>query len=248
MKLANKILIPIVILIAACLGISGVYTYLQTKDNLLLNVVNSNLDNQMSTLIDTIKNNDDTKKIVQEELDKKNIALAKSVAEIIARDKSLMSTDKMIETAKKFDVSEIHITDGKGIIISSSVKEFLGFDFNTTDQTKPFLPILTDNSATLAQAPTPRGSDKVLFQYIGVSRADAPGIVQIGIEPKTIQELTKRMEMQTLIEKVHIGSSGYAFVVNDKGVITAHKKSAEIGKSIAKLDWSKEVLDRKSVV
>jgi len=242
MKLANKILIPIVFLITACLGISGVYTYIQTKNNLVVSIVNSNLDNQMSTLVDSINNNNETKKIVQDELDKKNISLAKSVAELISRDKSLMSTDKMIELAKKLDVAEIHVTNGNGIITNGSVKDFIGFDFNSSDQTKAFVPILTDKNFTLAQAPTPRGADKTLFQYVGVSRIDEPGIIQIGIEPKTIQELTKRMELQNLIEKVHIGSSGYAFIIDEKGVITAHKKTTEVGKSITKSDWSKDVL------
>jgi methyl-accepting chemotaxis protein len=244
MKLANKILIPIIILITVCLGISGAYTYIQTKDNLMVNIVNSNLDNQMGTLIDSIKNNDETKKIVQDELDRKNIALAKSVAQIIASDKSIMSTDKMIALAKKLDVSEIHVTNGKGILTNGSIKDFIGFDFNTSDQTKPFLPIIADKNLTLAQTPTPRGTDKVLFQYIGVARIDEPGIIQVGIEPKTIAELTKRMELQILIEKVHIGSSGYAYIVDGKGLAIAHKTKTQIGQSIAKFDWSKDVLSK----
>ncbi|MBC8062766.1 MAG: methyl-accepting chemotaxis protein, partial [Clostridiaceae bacterium] len=244
MKLANKILIPIIILITACLGISGVYTYLQTKDNLVLNIINASLDSQMGTLIDSIKNNDDTKKIVQVELDKKNIAIAKSVAEMIALDKSLMSIDNMIELAKKLDVAEVHVTNGKGVLTNGSIKDFIGFDFSTSDQTKPFLPILTDKNITLAQVPTPRGTDKNLFQYVGVSRIDEPGIVQVGIEPKTIQELTKRMELQILIEKIHIGISGYAYIVDGKGLTLAHKNIAQVGQSITKFDWSKNVLSQ----
>jgi methyl-accepting chemotaxis protein len=243
-KLANKILIPIIALITVCLGISGVYTYLHTKNNLVVNMVNSSLDSQMGTLIDSIKNNDDTKKIVQDALDKKNIALAKSVAEMISMDKSIMSTDKMIELAKKLDVSEIHVSNGKGILTNGSVKDFIGFDYNSSDQSKAFLPILTDKNFTLAQAPVPRGADKVLFQYIGVSRIDEPGIVEIGIEPKAIQELTKRMELQILIEKVHVGNSGYAFIVDGKGVTIAHKNIAQVGQSITKFDWSKELLSK----
>lgn len=242
MKLANKILIPIIVLITVCLGISGVYTYLQTKDNLVVNIINSSLDNQMGTLIESIKNNNETKQIVQDELDRKNVALAKSIAQIIAADKSIISTDKMIELAKKLDVSEIHVTNGKGVLTHGSIKDFVGFDFNTSDQTKPFLTILGDKNITLAQAPTPRGTDEALFQYVGVARIDEPGIVQVGIEPKTISELTKRMELQTLIEKIHIGNSGYAYIVDEKGVAIAHKTKDQIGQSIAEFDWSKNVL------
>ena len=244
MKLANKILIPIIILITACLSISGIYTYFQTKNNLAVSMVNSSLNNQMGTLIDSIKSNDTAKKIVQDSLDKKNIALANSVAQLISLDKSLMSTDKMIELAKKLDVSEIHVTNEKGIITNGSVKDFFGFDFHSSDQTKPFLPILNNRNLTIAQAPTLRGTDKTLFQYISVGRIDEPGIVQVGIEPKAIEELTNRMDYQVLVEKSHIGNSGYAYIVNKKGVILAHKDKAQIGQSIAKLDWSKDVLSK----
>lgn len=244
MKLANKILLPIIVLITVCFGVSGVYTYFQTKDKLVLNMVNVSLDSQMGTLIDSINSNNETKLIVQNELDSKNIALAKSVAELIATDKSIMTTEKMIELSKKLDVSEIHVTNGKGVLTNGSIKDFIGFDFNTSDQTKPFLPILKDKNLTIAQAPTLRGTDKTLFQYISVSRIDEPGIVQIGIEPKTIEELTKRMELQLLIEKVHIGNSGYSYIIDEKGVALAHKNKAQIGQSIAKYDWSKDLLSK----
>ena len=244
MKLANKILLPIIILITVCLGISGVYTYFQTKDNLVLNMVNASLDSEMGTLIDSINSNNETKIIVQDELDRKNISLAKSVAQLIAEDKSILTTEKMIELAKKLDVSEIHVTNGKGVLTNGSIKDFIGFDFNTSDQTKPFLSILKDKNTTLAQAPTPRGTDKTLFQYIGVSRIDEPGIVQVGIEPKTIAELTKRMELQLLIEKIHIGKAGYAYIIDGKGLTLAHKDKAQIGQSITKYDWSKDLLSK----
>lgn len=244
MKLANKILLPIVVIITLCLGLSGIYTYYETKNNLVVSMVNSSLDSQMGTLIDSITNNNETKKIVQDELDRKNISIAKSVAELIAVDKSIMTTDKMAELSKKLGVTEIHITNSKGVLTNTSIKDFIGFDFNTSDQTKPFLPILNDKNLTLAQAPTPRGTDKTLFQYIGVSRVDEPGIVQVGIEPTTISELTKRMELQILIDRIHIGTSGYAYIVDGKGVAIAHKNKTQVGQSIAKYNWSKDVLSK----
>ncbi|MBU3113533.1 methyl-accepting chemotaxis protein [Clostridium lacusfryxellense] len=242
MKLSNKILLPIIVIITLCLGISGTYTYFQTRDNLVVNMVNSSLDSQMNTLIDSINGNNETRKIVEDELNSKNIALSKSIAELIAVDKSILSTDKMLELANKLKVSEIHVTDDKGILTNGSIKGFIGFDFNSSDQTKPFLKIINDKELTIAQEPSLRGTDKTLFQYIGVSRIDKPGIVQVGIEPKTIQKLMNKMELQNLIDKIHIGSSGYAYSVNKKGIILSHKDKAQIGKSIIKETWSKEIL------
>ncbi len=83
MKLSNKILLPIIVIITVCLGISGTYTYFQTRDELVVNMVNSSLDSQMNTLIDSINGNSETRKIVEDELNSKNIALSKSIAELI---------------------------------------------------------------------------------------------------------------------------------------------------------------------
>ncbi len=50
----------------------------------------------------------------------------------------------MLELAKKLNVSEIHVTNDKGILTNGSIKGFIGFDFNSSDQTKPFLKIIND--------------------------------------------------------------------------------------------------------
>ena len=96
---------------------------------------------------------------------------------MISIDPTLLETAKMVSLAKELGVTEIHVTDGKGVLLYGNITGFYGFDFNTTDQTLPFVELIGKRNASLAQEPSPRGTDNVLFQYIGVARIDEPGVV-----------------------------------------------------------------------
>ena len=74
----------------------------------------------------------------------------------------------------------------QGVLLYGNIPGFYGFDFNTSEQTLPFIELIGKKGASLAQEPSPRGMDNALFHYIGVARMDEPGVVQIGIEPKAI--------------------------------------------------------------
>ena len=144
------------------------------------------------------------------QLDKKNIALAQTLAFLIDEDPSKLEPDKMNQLAKLFGVDEVHVTDGNGVLQWGNVADFYGFDFSSSDQTKPLLDILQNPSLTIAQEPQPRGSDNVMFQYISVSRVNDKGIVQVGVSMETIDEL-KGHEMSALISIILFGIVAVVF-------------------------------------
>ena len=126
---------------------------------------------------------------VLEQMDEKNIALARTLAFMVAEDPDKLEPAKMAQLARLFGVDEVHITDESGILRWGNVADFYGFDFSTSDQTRPLLAILRNPSLAIAQEPQPRGSDGVMFQYISVSRIDKTGIVQVGVSMETIDKI-----------------------------------------------------------
>jgi len=122
-------------------------------------------------------------------MDEKDIALAQTLAFMIAEDPGKLEPAKMKQLANLFGVDEVHVTDEKGVLQWGNVAEFYGFDFSTSDQTRPLLSILRNPSLAIAQEPQPRGSDGVMFQYISVSRTDQTGIVQVGVSMDTINKI-----------------------------------------------------------
>lgn len=243
-NLKLKLLWPILLVTVLVIGTFGVYSYNTTK-TIILDVFHRQIDSQFDNVMSTIQSRLDIMNITRKAMDEKNIALNQSVARIIALDNSpaALSLENMTKLAKELRVSEIHVVDENGILTNGNIPAFYGFDFKTSEQTKPFLPIIQDKSLAIAQEPMIRGTDKNLFQYISVARLDKPGIIQIGLEPREIQELLSKMDMRDLAKKTHIGKNGYVGIVSKDGVILAHPSQERIGENISdSVEWGKEIL------
>lgn len=157
--------------------------------------------------------------------------------QLIDADPSLLEFAKMDQLAKDLNVAEIHVTDGDAVLFAGNIEGFYGFDFNTSDQTLPFIDLIDNPGSSLAQEPSLRGTDNQLFQYIGVSRVDAPGIVQIGIAPKVIQDLLDNLNLQKRVNDMVIGSSGFALVVNEDKTLIAKEDLGISDSTVADIPW-----------
>jgi methyl-accepting chemotaxis protein len=165
------------------------------------------------------------------------LRIARSVSQLIAADRTVLSPARMGALAKAIGVDEIHVTDEKGVLRWGNVAAFYGFDFSSSDQTRPFLRMLTDRGFELAQDPTPRGADKVLFQYISVPRQDRPGIVQVGVQPKELQALLASASIESLLEGIAVGAGGSVFAVGPDGKVVGHTRKDRVGLDLGKEDF-----------
>jgi methyl-accepting chemotaxis protein len=245
MKLGTKLWIPLAIVFLLGVAMIGGYGY-YSEYNLVMAEGFSATSTQADMVAAEFKNKQDSLNLFNNKLDSDYTTLATSVAELVAHDPSVMSTSHLQQLATQYGVTEIHITDDHGLIRWTNVPDVIGFDFNTTEQTKPFLEALTNPSFHLAQAPTPRGVDGALFQYIGVARQDRPGVVQVGVEPRLRQQLLTDMSPEALIRGIKIGTKGYAFVADKQGVIVAHPDQSWVGKNVTEYDWGKKALTEKN--
>lgn len=222
----------------------GGVMYTQIKNSLVWGMIDSETKSQLENLVETYQLRKDVEAQFLKSLDEKNLQLAKSVAEIIKTNPEMKSLENMTALAKSIGVDEIHIMNEKGVLTHGNIQGFFGFDFNTTEQTKPFIPLISQTDGQLAQAPSERGTDKVLFQYIGVSRLDEPGIVQIGLAPSYIDELKKVIGFQKQIEMYEVGKSGYTYVIDLEGKTLYHHTPENIGKDIKEIPVLKPILDQ----
>ena len=165
------------------------------------------------------------------------LRIARAVARIVAADPASLAPARMVALAKAVGVDEIHVTDEKGVLRWGNVAGFYGFDFNSSEQTKPFLKMLVDKDFELAQDPQERGADKVLFQYISVPRQDKPGIVQIGVQPRELQTLLAEASVAAMLENVVAGAGGLVLAVGPDGKIAGHTKKEMIGVDLGKEDF-----------
>ena len=246
--LVLKFMLPILLILILSLGSLGLIAYKQMSGVLNTQMV-SVIGQDMAGIEQTIKNNDDVYKKVKDKHNSDLIAMANAIAGIVSINPGAINNDRLKELAKSLNVAEIYISDESGKIKFSTVPEFLGYDFNSADQSRPFMKALTDKKFVLVQEPTERGADKVLFQYAGVARQDMPGIIQVGVEPKVLQQLLQQVDLSTLVGNMKVGKDGYYVVVDSKGIITNHPKHEIIGKNIkdigVNIDLSKDSGDLK---
>ncbi len=184
---------------------------------------------------------------ITENLSQSNIVKARAFAELIQKDPSILqSTEKINATAKTLMVDELHVTDEKGILTYGNIPEYIGLDFSTGEQTKPFLKILEDSSIELAQEPQPNAAKGIIFQYIGVARKDRPGIVQVGVRPEILENMTESMQIKNVLSEFDFGTNGYVFAI-DKNTqkILSMKNQSLIGKSYSDVGFNSNIFSDK---
>lgn len=242
MKLQTRITVPVIIIVALIIaGLTGV-SYFFAKQLLDQNLTNLTMDKTEEVrLLVEAKNQEVIQ--VKNDLNKGFIEKARAVSFVIQQNPLILTDMNALgQLAKALDVEEIHVTDGDGVLQWGTVPGFFGFDFKTTDQTKPFMEIIKDPTLEMAQDPSERGTDKVLFQYISVARLDQPGIVQVGVRPERLAEAMKKAEVATLSQSVIFGKTGYVFIVDKAtGSILSHKDPSLIGKSLNDLGIEKQI-------
>ncbi|MBI9101960.1 MAG: methyl-accepting chemotaxis protein [Spirochaetales bacterium] len=186
--------------------------------------------------------------LLKDGLNRNIIRLARSIRQLIQYDQFEWTEQSFVDLAMKLGVSEIHVIDKEGVLRWGNIPDFYGFDFNSTDQTRPFLPALTDDSFELAQEPQRRGADNVLFQYFGVSGQGDAGIIQVGLEPRELETALAKTDIQNRIRDFNPDShNGFSFIVNEMGEVLYHKDKTLVGESIKDKEWF-SLIDREGVI
>ena len=160
-----------------------------------------------------------------------SLAKSKAFADIIAADTTIISSkDKMNALMDDLQVSELHVIDENGIITHSTVDAYVGFDMGSGEQSAAFLVILDDPSTVLVQEPQENAAEGKLVQYVGVARKDAKGLVQVGIQPETLEEALAGTAIDVVFDDVDYGTNGYVWAVDlQSGLISAFPDKKLIG-------------------
>ncbi len=204
------------------------------------NTALTRIDDVISRLV---VNDAETQSVI-DQLNADFISKADSFAEMVALDPSVLDDiDELKSIAEMLDVDELHVSDEKGILQWGTVPDYYGFDFSSSDQAKEFMPILNDPSIKLAQDAQPNGAEGKYFQYVGVSRKDKTGIVQVGITPIRLQNQIEKTSIANVLADITVGNNGYVMAVNKAdGTVAAHKNAELIGQNYADIGISEKLM------
>jgi len=93
------------------------------------------------------------------------------------------------------DIDEICIIDENGIIISSNVREYLGYEMARSEQSAEFMVLLNDTTVkTYVQELRTQGYDEARrFRYAASVFADHPGFLELGISEANYTKRIKQL-------------------------------------------------------
>lgn len=173
-------------------------------------------------------------------LSQDNLAKSRAFADMLAINPSLAKdTSRLNEIKDRLQVNELHIIDETGIITSSTVDAYVGFDMKSGEQSNAFMVIVDDPSIEIAQEPQMNVADGIVMQYIGVARKDAKGFVQVGVRPEVLENMLASTALDVVLGDIDFGENGYVYAIDAaSGEILAHPNADLIGTPAADAGFS----------
>lgn len=189
-----------------------------------------------------LENNKQSQEDLINNLGENNLAKARAFAGLLAADSSIYgNADKLDEIKDRLMVNELHIIDEDGIIRSSTIDKYIGFDMKSGEQSNAFMVINSDPSIEIVQEPQENVADGIVMQYIGVARTDAKGFVQIGVRPEVLEKMIASSALDVVMKTIDFGQTGYVYAISSDGEILAHKEDSLIGKSAAEAGFPEDL-------
>ena len=205
-------------------------------------IQHNNLSSSQAKLEDVkqkLVSNDDNVKRLKDNLSEDNLAKTRAFADMLAVDPSIAKDKERLNKIKdRLKVNELHIIDEKGIITSSTIDDYVGFDMKSGEQSNAFMVIVDDPSIEIAQEPQVNVAEGVVMQYIGVARSDAKGLVQVGVRPEVLENMLASTKIDKVLSDVDFGEKGYVYAIDaEDGKMLAHSDSSLVGKKASEIGF-----------
>ncbi len=221
-RLFYYMLVALLITIAAIFG-------LQTAVNQASNTSSS--EAKLADVRAKLAANEETVAQLTDNLSQDNLAKTRAFADMLAADPSIDGNmDKLNQIKDRLMVNELHIIDENGIIISSTIDAYIGFDMKSGEQSNAFMVIVDDPSIEFVQEPQVNVAEGIVMQYIGVARTDDKGLVQVGVRPEVLENTLAGTEISVVLRDIDFGENGYVYAIDAaSGLILAHENANLIG-------------------
>lgn len=193
-----------------------------------------------------LSQNQEELEVVQREFAKNCLRKAKTAAYIIQEDPTILKDLKeMQKIASYLKVDEIHIFDKTGRLYTGTEPKYYDYTFQSGEQMKFFLPMLKDQSLQLCQEIMPNTAEHKMMQYAAVWQENRKNIIQIGMEPSRVLELTKKNELSYIFSQLMPEKGAVLYAMDyQTGEVLGSTEEGHVGKNLSDLGLKKnKVLD-----
>ncbi|MCL2767740.1 MAG: methyl-accepting chemotaxis protein [Synergistaceae bacterium] len=200
--------------------------------------VNRVTDEKLNALLDDVRELIDSNAVkvqsIRTEMDAIYLEKARAFAEMIKLKPEILDDyDALCRIRDLLHVDELHVCDAQGVLRWGTVKEFYGFDFAGSEQTRPILAALDNPNFELAQDPQISGTG-IYFQYISVSRYDEKGIVQTGMRPERLEQALISAAPKNILNQVKTDISSRILIITGD-TIAGDSQNKLTGRSLSEI-------------
>ncbi len=177
-----------------------------------------------------------------ENLGENNLAKARIFADMLAAQPSIVDNqEKLLEIRDRLMVNEVHIIDEAGIITSSSIDAYVGFDMKSGEQSNAFMVIVDDPSIEIVQEPQKNVAEGIIMQYIGVARTDAKGLVQVGVRPEVLERALAGTDISVVLNDIDFGTNGFIYAIDkESGLLLSYPDTALVGTAATEVGFPQD--------
>ena len=141
---------------------------------------------------------------------------------------------------------EVNVINRDGIIVASSVPEYVGYDMHYGEQASEFLVLLDGSTSVFIQDLMGNSFDEQhQMKYAGKRFSDGSGFLQVGLNTETYYAAISRQAMYATTNR-RIGESGYLLVCDEEFKIINSYHNIYTGKTIEESGLTTEQINELS--
>lgn len=125
----------------------------------------------------------------------------------------LIGASDLQKLAKYFDVAEISMVDKNGVIVQSSVPEYVGYYMSAGDQSREFLCLLHGEEEYVQEYGPISSDPSISRKYAGI-RTEY-GFLQVGYDAEQFQNDIDS-QIVGITKNRHVGKTGYILIVDEQ--------------------------------
>lgn len=229
----------IYMIVALTVTIAAIFV-LQTVTNNYNNTLSSK--SKLADVREKLAGNEENIAQLTQNLGENNLAKARIFADMLAAQPAIADNpEKLLEIRDRLMVNEVHIIDEEGIITSSSIDAYVGFDMKSGEQSNAFMVIVDDPTIEIVQEPQKNVAEGIIMQYIGVARTDAKGFVQVGVRPEVLERALAGTDISVVLNDIDFGTNGFVYAIDkESGLLLSYPDTALVGTAATEVGFPQD--------
>jgi len=144
----------------------------------------------------------------------------RALAEIIRLDPTVLQQQERLQgLCNELGADQLAVSDEKGILIAAVPAERRGFDLSQHEQSREFIKCVQTPGTELCQRPHDNLVQSSPLQYVGVSRRDQAGVVQLGFQAPHEKKVRSASSVDRLTEGFQNDKSGRIIVFRNGAIL-----------------------------